>query len=87
MGDVRSFGGPVEPERFIPDRPPALELPVRLVVDHASLAQLGKAIADVVAAAVQDGVEMGLSETLADQEIRDEMRAVAGGAAAVAVPH
>ncbi len=59
---VRSFGDPEEPEE--PDGEvftlPLMLLPVKLVVDRDSLAQLGYEIAAVVAAAVHDGIRAGI---------------------------
>ncbi len=63
----RSFGEPDQPPEPEPDLVvlPMMLLPVRLAVDAASLEQLGYSIAEVVSAAVRDGVRVGLEEARA----------------------
>lgn len=60
--EFRSFGDPPpvpEPESEFVALPMML-LPVKLVIDRQSLAQLGYEIAAVVAAAVHDGIRAGI---------------------------
>lgn len=60
--EFRSFGDPDVPEDPEGDvfTLPLMLLPVRLVIDRQSLAQLGYEIAAVVAAAVHDGIRAGI---------------------------
>lgn len=60
--EFQSFGSPPPPPEPEPDilALPLMLLPVKLVIDRGSLAQLGYEIAAVVAAAVEDGIRAGI---------------------------